>query len=147
MPDSTVSNIVITLAPAFAAGFAVQQGLQILDGFLNLKKQLGPITKTGLAGVVSLGLGIAFAAGGIHVLGPLYPVPAPPTPPPQPPYWLELLVSGLVISAGTEGFNSIMKFIGYKKDDANPNAPKKVADAKPAGNPQIADASPAGKAA
>ena len=116
-PAATISmsNVVTALAPAFAAGFAVQQGLQILDGFLKLDKNVGPVTKTGLAGLASLGLGIVFATQGIHVLSALSTTSYPA--------WIDTMVSALVISGGTEGFNSIMKFIGYKKDAANPNAP------------------------
>jgi hypothetical protein len=110
---ATVTTVVTTLAPAFAAGFAVQQGLQILDSFLTLDKKITPVTKTGLAGLVSLGLGFAFAWGGIYVLSPLSSSTKAGS-------WVDLLVSALVISGGTEGFNSIMKFMGYKKDEANP---------------------------
>ncbi len=116
MPDVTTAvdgtKLLTALAPAFAAGFAVQQGLQILDSLLNLDNKINPTLKKGLAGLVSLGLGFAFAAGGIHVLSSLSSV--------KEESGLDLIVSALVISAGTEGFNSIMKFIGYKKDAANP---------------------------
>jgi hypothetical protein len=30
---------------------------------------------------------------------------------------VDVLVTGLVVSGGTEGFNSIMKFLGYKKEE------------------------------
>jgi hypothetical protein len=30
----------------------------------------------------------------------------------------DVLMTGLVLSAGTEGFNSIMKFMGYAKENA-----------------------------
>ena len=142
MPDPTISSVVTALAPAFAAGFAVQQGLQILDEFVSLKKQVGPVTKKGLAGLVSLALGFVFAYSGIHVLGPLYPASSPPQP------WLDGLVSALVISGGTEGFNSIMKFLGYKKDNANPDNAQKGANVKnPGSEQQISDPSRTGKAA
>jgi hypothetical protein len=120
MADVTITNVVTALAPAFAAGFAVQQGLQILDGFINLDKKVGPVTKTGLAGLVSLLLGIVFATQGIHVLSGLSTTKYPD--------WVDTIVSALVISGGTEGFNSIMKFLGYKKDAENPDkAPKQSA--------------------
>src|SRR5579863_7832485 len=67
----TVSTAVAALAPAFAAGFAVQQGLQILDSFVNLDKRISPTTKTGLAGLVSLALGVVFATNGLTVLSAL----------------------------------------------------------------------------
>ena len=111
-----VSTAVTALAPAFAAGFAVQQGLQILDSLFKLDDHITPVRKTALAGIVSMGLGLAFAlpANGIHVLKAMAITTTPY------PNWIDSLVSALVISGGTEGFNSIMKFMGYKKDAANP---------------------------
>jgi hypothetical protein len=115
----TISTAAAALAPAFAAGFAVQQGLQILDSFVGMEK-IAPAKKTGLAGLVSLALGVVFATHGITVLSALstttkYPV------------WVDVVVSALVISGGTEGFNSIMKFIGYKKDAAGVDSGQKNA--------------------
>ena len=121
MPDVNITTVVTAMAPAFAAGFAVQQGLQILDSLLNLDNKINANVKRGLAGATSLILGLLFAWGGIRVLAPLYPNSPPPL-------WVDYLVSALVISAGTEGFNSIMKFIGYTKDNANPaNTQKRLA--------------------
>lgn len=126
MADSTITTVVTTLAPAFAAGFAVQQGLQILDSFLNLDRKITTAAKTGLAGLASLVLGFIFATNGIHILGPLV---SNTTSTSTIPNWVEILVTALVISAGTEGFNSIMKFIGYKKDTAGNQADRTHADA------------------
>jgi len=113
MPDSnSITNIATSLAPAFAAGFAVQQGLEILDQLTNLDKKMQPTTKKGLAGIISLALGIVFSLSGIHVLSALASQVTPGS-------FVDIAVSALVISAGTEGFNSIMKFMGYKKDQAD----------------------------
>ena len=38
--------------------------------------------------------------------------------------WVDILVTGLVVSGGTEGFNSIMKFLGYKKEEQKEEAKK-----------------------
>ena len=113
-----VSNVVAALAPAFAAGFAVQQGLQILDSFVDMEK-IAPAKKTGLAGLVSLALGVVFATHGITVLSALSNTKYPA--------WVDVIVSALVISGGTEGFNSIMKFMGYKKDAAGVDSGQKNA--------------------
>ena len=42
---------------------------------------------------------------------------------------VDILVSALVISAGTEGFNSIMKFASYQKESAKADAAVKKAAA------------------
>jgi hypothetical protein len=115
----TISTAAAALAPAFAAGFAVQQGLQILDSFVNLDKKISPTTKTGLAGLVSLALGVVFATNGLTVLSALSTTKYPA--------WVDVAVSALVISGGTEGFNSIMKFMGYKKDAAGVDSGQKDA--------------------
>lgn len=42
----------------------------------------------------------------------------PSSPPPPFPAWVDVIVSAGIISAGTDGFNSILKFLGYKKEEA-----------------------------
>jgi hypothetical protein len=39
---------------------------------------------------------------------------------------LDMFVTGLVISGGTEGFNSIMKFLSYKKEEKKIDAVAKT---------------------
>ena len=70
--------------------------------------------KKAVLGVLSLivGLGLAFA-GKLRVLLPLNTDIGP---------ILDYLVTGLVISAGTEGFNSILKFLSYKKEEKKAEA-------------------------
>jgi hypothetical protein len=41
--------------------------------------------------------------------------------------FLEILASGIFISAGTEGFNSVMKFANYKKEASKAEAATKKA--------------------
>lgn len=115
---STVATMSTALAPAFAAGFAVQQLLEIVDNVFSLDKKMTPATKGWVMGLISLGLGFALAypTHGIRILAALSSA--------QFPEWMNVFVSALVISAGTEGFNSIMKFAGYKKDAAKKDAEK-----------------------
>jgi len=103
-----MDNLVVALGPAFAAGFAVQQLLEILDPVVEKFK----VNKKLLLGLVSLVIGFVLAAGaGLRVLQPLGITNAS--------FW-DIIVTGLIISGGTEGVNSIMKFLGYTKDRANP---------------------------
>jgi hypothetical protein len=37
----------------------------------------------------------------------------------------DALVTGLIVSAGTEGFNAIMKFLGYSKEKQKADAAEK----------------------
>ena len=68
--------------------------------------------------VVSLIVGLALAwGGGLRVLLPLGLANADA---------VDVVVTALVISAGTEGFNSIMKFLGYDKEDKKASAATQV---------------------
>lgn len=101
-------NVITALLPAFAAGFAVQRLLEIIDPALEawVKERKGYYL-----GLVSLAVGFGLATlADLRVLihlgadtrGLAY---------------LDFFVTGLIISAGTEGFNSILKFLSYKKEE------------------------------
>jgi hypothetical protein len=105
------TNVITALMPSFAAGFAVQRLLEILDPLVT--KVAGVDRKRIYLGLLSLlaGLGFAYGAGlrvlthlGADTTGSFF-------------RYLDLLVTGLIISAGTEGFNSILKFLSYKKEE------------------------------
>lgn len=107
-----MDRLVLALGPAFAAGFAVQQLLEILDPIVN--KIIGAADKKLVLGLMSLIVGLILAIGaGLRVLQPLGVINADV---------LDIIVTGLVISAGTEGFNSIMKFLGYAKETKKADA-------------------------
>lgn len=102
-----MDKLVLALAPAFAAGFAVQQLLEILDPIIGTWISM-PEQKKVVLGLISLIVGFVLAlGGGLRVLQPLGFTG---------PDGYDMLVTGLVISAGTEGLNSIVKFLGYAKD-------------------------------
>jgi hypothetical protein len=102
-------SLIKALVPAFAAGFAVQRLLEIADPLLDKAKN-----KKAILGVLSLIVGLALAvAGKLRVLLPLNTDIGPV---------LDYLVTGLFISAGTEGFNSILKFLSYKKEEKKAEA-------------------------
>jgi len=109
-----MDKLIIALGPAFATGFALQQLSEILTPLLE---KLG-LNKKLFLSLVSLVVGLVFAFGaGLRVLQPLGVTNAG--------VW-DLIVTGLIISAGTEGFNSIMKFMGYTKDQSKADAAKKM---------------------
>ncbi|MFQ5852553.1 MAG: hypothetical protein ACE5JU_18485 [Candidatus Binatia bacterium] len=101
-----METLVKALGPAFAAGFAVQQLLEVLDPLII--KIIGKADKKLVLGIVAFvfGLGLAFGTG-LRILQPLGVANAG--------IW-DAIVTGLVISAGTEGINSILKFLGYTKE-------------------------------
>ena len=111
-----MDELVKALGPAFAAGFAVQRLLEILDPVVN--RLVGETTKKTALGLISLAFGFAAAfVANLRVLGPLMNIKS------EGAFGaLDLVVSGLVISAGTEGFNSVMKFLSYKKEEKKAQA-------------------------
>ena len=111
-----MDKLIVALGPAFAAGFAVQQFLELLDSILD-KIPFVKNNKKMVISVISLiiGLTLSFWAG-LRVLRPLGYSESD---------FVDAIVTALIISAGTEGFNSIMKFLGYAKDERGAKADEK----------------------
>jgi hypothetical protein len=97
----------------FAAGFAVQRVVEILDGALdaladhlgskNVWKLKKEAWKKLIAGLLATGCGFAIAGlGGLRVVKFLTSDPVDRT--------VDLVVSALAIGAGTEGVNSVLKY-------------------------------------
>ncbi len=109
-----MDKLVVALGPVFAAGFAVQQLLELLTPILD---KISQDYKKVILGVISLLAGFALAYGvpALRVLKPLE-VDAPA---------VDLFVTALVLSAGTEGLNSILKFLKYSKEDKKNTAASK----------------------
>lgn len=117
-----MDTLVTALGPAFAAGFALQQLLEILDPLIE---KITKENKKMLLALVSLvfGLALAFLAG-IRVLVHLgYTGPQ---------MW-DAIITGLIVSAGTEGINSIMKYLGYAKENKKEEAGLRAAEMTAAG--------------
>lgn len=104
-----ISKLVIALAPAFAAGFALQRLLEILDPIFD-KPRIVKSKKI----VFSL---ISFFAGLGLALSPKIRVLTQLVTPDTVPSLLDYFVTALIVSGGTEGFNSILKFLNYKKEE------------------------------
>ena len=128
-------SIIQTLTVPFAAGFVVQRFLEIFDP-LTSKFLRNPTTKKAVLAVVSLLLGWAMAAQiPIELFHALLKLPD------SSPFssGFDHFISGIFISAGTEGFNSLMKFANYKKEASKGEAASKLhaaGDAVKRVNPQ-----------
>lgn len=151
-----MDKLMTALAPVFAAGFAVQQLLEILTSYFDLDtKKVFEKYKKPILGSIALiiGFAIAFSTDSLRVLTPLLTQIDPTTGKPIAPVpsvnrFLEAFVTGLIISAGTEGLNSILKFLKYSKENKKNEAASKTPDgAAPGGalpaNAAVAAALPA----
>jgi hypothetical protein len=116
--------LVTALGPVLAAGFAVQQLLEIFSPLVERITGNDEKAKKMYLGLISLlfGFGLSFGAG-LRVLTALGAAT---------PYLVDGVVSGLIISGGTEGINSIMKFLGYTKEKEKANAAVAREEAGPA---------------
>src|SRR5262249_38769091 len=113
-----MDKLVTALGPAFAAGLAIQQLLELLDPVVGEK--LGNSKKIVL-NLVALGIGLVLAfAGGLQVLEPLGIHHST----------VDSIVTGLTIAGGTQGINSLLKFLGYAKEGMKSEAVKKAEPAK-----------------
>jgi hypothetical protein len=108
---TSATNVTVALAPTFAAGFAIQHADELLDPLISKLSGNSETLKKTLMGwlsflfgtivTVSLQLRVVKAFGG--PTGGLNDV-------------IDAIVTALIISTGTEGVNSIIKFLGYAKD-------------------------------
>ncbi len=116
-----METLIIALAPVFAAGLGIQQLAELLSPLLD---KVGP--KKIVMGFVSLtvGLVLAFTAN-LHVLQLLGITPAVSA---NAINIIDGIVTGLIISGGTEGINSILKFLKYKKEESKNDAAIKTPD-------------------
>jgi hypothetical protein len=108
-----MDELIKALAPAFAAGFAVQQLLELVDAIF-LGRLIGP-NKKAILGVISFLAGLGVSTAGIRVLATLGMNNARMN-------GLDIFVTALIVSGGTEGFNSILKFLSYKKEEVKGEA-------------------------
>lgn len=114
-----MDQLVATIVPIFAAGFAIQQFLEILDPIVV--RLIGERDKKLILGIISLIAGLLIAFGtGLRVLAPLCIYSDIQ----EGSYFdlLDALITAFIISAGTEGINSVMKFLGYAKESKKGDA-------------------------
>lgn len=116
------------LTALFAAGFAVQQLLELATAILNLDSNpTFQKYKKAILGVLSLAAGLLLAGfvSQLRVLSALGVATSGPN---------DVLVTGFVLSAGTEGINSILKFAKYAKEDKKTTAASKASSLDSAAN-------------
>ena len=101
-----METLVTALGPIIVAAFAIQQLLELVDPIFP--KDLDSNKKKLILGIVSLVFGLILAFGfGLRVMEPFGAKTVG---------WLDALVTAVLLSAGTEGSNSIMKVLTYYKD-------------------------------
>jgi hypothetical protein len=112
-----MDKLIAALAPVFAAGFAVQQFLEIpgtlIDIYGGAQAQKYKKVILGVIGAV-IGFVLAYYLDDLRVLKILIDSMKNAT---GLKAGLDIFVTGLIISAGTEGVNSILKFLKYSKED------------------------------
>ena len=113
-----MDKLITALGPVFAAGLGIQQLMEILD---PLVEKIFPNYKKVFLGVVSLAAGLILAFSAdlyvLHLLGALAPNEQES---------LDAALTGVIISGGTEGINSILKFLKYKKEETKTDAAAKL---------------------
>jgi hypothetical protein len=110
-------EMVKALTVPLAAGFVVQRVVEILDTYTTAKI-IDVARKKFVIGGISLGLGWMLASvGQIHIFSALQWTMNP---------YLDAIASGIFISGGSEGFNTLMKFTNYKKEASKADAAEKL---------------------
>ena len=126
-----MDKLITALAPVFAAGMGIQQLGELLSPLVD---KISADNKKIVLGLLSLTLGLVLAfTAKLRVLQILGVTPASGLD------TVDTIVTGLIISGGTEGINSILKFLKYKKEDTKNLAATKLADdsaIKPATDPR-----------
>jgi len=126
-----MDDLIKALTVPFVAGLVVQRVVEILDTYTTAKIANSNLKKF-VIGVVSLILGWLLARyGHIQIFSALkWQMDAS----------LDVFASGIFISGGSEGFNSLLKFANYKKEASKADAADKLKAAGPdavkAVNPQ-----------
>jgi hypothetical protein len=130
-----MDKLITALAPVFAAGMAIQQLGEILSPLVD---KISIDYKKIILGLVSLALGLLLAfTAKLHVLQILGVAPGTGLD------TIDAIVTGLIISGGTEGINSILKFLKYSKEDKKNEAAAKLstnANLPPGANAAAAEA-------
>jgi hypothetical protein len=126
-----MDKLIAALGPAFAAGFAVQQLLELIDPLIAQFVKDNPNRKKLILGLISLVIGILIAIlPWMRILVHLAQLSDASIKSFETGGNIaDIFVTGLVISAGTEGFNSILKFLGYKKEEKKAQAAKEKSTA------------------
>jgi len=130
-----MDEFIKALGPAFACGLALQQLLELLDPILS-RLLPDPLKKKTAISWISLGVGLALTVGAklniLKILGD------------DKLSWPSVVVTALIVSTGTEGFNSLIKFVFYKKEEQKGVDPSAVNRGSGASFPLFFAGSPVG---
>jgi uncharacterized membrane protein YraQ (UPF0718 family) len=115
-----MNELVMALIVPFVAGFIVQRFLDIIDP-LTSKLIRDANTKKIVLGIASLTIGCILA---YNLKLKIFHTLLKRTD--EAKLWLDYLFTGIFISGGTEGFNSLLKFANYKKEASKAEAAAKM---------------------
>lgn len=116
---TTITNLIYALLIPFSCGVGVQRLLAIMDALFAKAK---PATKAWISALISFVVGLLIAwLADIRVLAVIADA-TNKTLGGECPKCVDVIVTALIVSAGTEGFNSIIKFLGYAKEQKKANA-------------------------
>lgn len=121
-----MDKLILALVPVFAAGFAIQQFLEIPGTLIDI---IGGDTsqkyKKVILGIIGVAVGCFLVLGvdDLRILRILFThtetdaAGKVTTVVPNIKAYIDVPVTSLILSAGTEGLNSILKFLKYSKED------------------------------
>jgi hypothetical protein len=130
----TLADIVTALGPAFAGPMAIQHVNELLDPLAS-RTSSDPNKKKTIMGIFSVALALAalYCAPQLRILHVLQSYA-------DSEHWMcfwDDILSALIISTGTEGVNSIVKFLGYAKEQKKSDAAKSKDEATTGGADKI----------
>ena len=121
-----MDDLLKNLTPLFVAGLAIQQLIEMPDALLSTFAGYDKYKKL-IIRLIAVVCGMWLAIEGhfsvLKVVGGTVPD------------YVDHFLSGLIVSGGTESFNSIVKFMGYAKEDKK-NAAATSTNQAPAANVQ-----------
>lgn len=121
-----MNDLAQALLLPFAAGFIVQRFLELLDPITS-KWIKDPTTKRIVLAWAALVLGLVLACT-LH-LEIFHDMQLPQGA--NLPGWLDTIFTAIFISAGTEGFNSLLKFAYYRKESSKADAAARMSQVTP----------------
>jgi hypothetical protein len=118
------SDLVSALGPAFAAGLAVQQMLELLDAVLP--ESWPPGRKKRVMQILAFLFGLLVGALDVMRVVSALTGRAPENGLSSLNGFVDWIVTALIISGGTEVFNALLKLLGYKKEEKKAEAARQM---------------------
>jgi hypothetical protein len=125
MDSSSPSEVIKALAPAFVAGFAVQQAVEVVSSIVAFIPGFDKTVKLKKLVLLTVSLGFSWFVVCHFQLDVMQTFSPPPKGTPPPFSCWNAIVTIIFISAGTEGFNSLLKWLNYKKEETKTTAADK----------------------